>query len=657
MKNLYLILFLFLVAHLNMSAQSDSLGFPQEDQPLTSNVMEVKPLFGLGIGSMAYFGDLYRYKGTSPMMGNWAVNLALGARITNYLDVQFNYTYGWLSFNENTPERNDNFRSTIKTSALLFTYNFNNFFKEPPTISPIFILGIENVEFNSKTDLDGDYFYETDLRGLDLDGLGAYALNTFSIPVGIGADIDLVSGFSIRLSSVMHFAFTDNIDNISENGVGIRQGDSRNDRYLYTGITLFYTLDKNKRLEDAYAGAYFGDTGDEDLDLILDIYDNCPHTPDGVEVDEFGCPLDRDKDGVPDYLDEEIDSPAGSIVNEKGEALTDEDFNEMYLTYIDSLGLYTNTIATVYTSNESGKRIVYTKRDRDRDEIFTVQIAASSDQLSIEQIGKILSIPNVRLMNDEEEIYYLVGEYEELELAIEEKIFLEQEGIEGKVIGIEKGKPVYVGQIATEIEEDYLSGRLDAAERSSTSDQVIYRVQIGAFTHSLSRNIFEGVGDLLVLKGEDGLTRYLTGSYDNIQQAAARKIDVLLEGFDGSFIVAYRGGKRISLEQAGNVTSIMADPVAQDKVDKSKIRFKVQVGAYKEKIPANVMDQFISIGNVKTVRQSGITRYLVGDFESYDGAKNELNNLNTQGFNDAFVVGTFNDKIISVEEATKLLEE
>ena len=657
MKNLYLILFLFLVAHLNMSAQSDSLGFPQEDQPLTSNVMEVKPLFGLGIGSMAYFGDLYRYKGTSPMMGNWAVNLALGARITNYLDVQFNYTYGWLSFNENTPERNDNFRSTIKTSALLFTYNFNNFFKQPPTINPIFILGIENVEFNSKTDLDGDYFYETDLRGLDLDGLGAYALNTFSIPVGIGADIDLVSGFSIRLSSVMHFAFTDNIDNISENGVGIRQGDSRNDRYLYTGITLLYTLDKNKRLEDAYAGAYFGDTGDEDLDLILDIYDNCPHTPDGVEVDEFGCPLDRDKDGVPDYLDEEIDSPAGSIVNEKGEALTDEDFNEMYLTYIDSLGLYTNTIATVYTSNESGKRIVYTKRDRDRDEIFTVQIAASSDQLSIEQIGKILSIPNVRLMNDEEEIYYLVGEYEELELAIEEKIFLEQEGIEGKVIGIEKGKPVYVGQIATEIEEDYLSGRLDAAERSSTSDQVIYRVQIGAFTHSLSRNIFEGVGDLLVLKGEDGLTRYLTGSYDNIQQAAARKIDVLLEGFDGSFIVAYRGGKRISLEQAGNVTSIMADPVAQDKVDKSKIRFKVQVGAYKEKIPANVMDQFISIGNVKTVRQSGITRYLVGDFESYDGAKNELNNLNTQGFNDAFVVGTFNDKIISVEEATKLLEE
>ena len=654
MKNLYLILYLFLATHLNMSAQSDSLGYPEVDQSSKSKDLDVRPIFGLGTGSMAYFGDLYRYKGTSPMMGNWGINLGLGARITNYIDVQFSYTYGWLSFHENTPERSDNFKSTIKTSALVFTYNFNNFFKQPPTVNPIFILGVESVEFNSKTDLDGNYHYETDLRGLDLDDLGDYSLNSLSIPVGIGADIDLVSGFSVRISSVMHFTFTDNIDNISDRGEGIRQGDNRNDRYLYTGVTLLYTLDKNKKLEDAYAGAYFGDTDDEDLDNVLDISDDCPHTPEGVQIDEFGCPLDRDKDGVPDYMDDEIDSPAGSIVNEKGEALTDEDFHEMYLTYLDSLGLYTNTIATVYTSNESGRNIVHTRRFKD--EIFTVQIAASSDNLSIEQIGKILSIPNVRLMNEDEDIYYLVGQFDELEFAIEEKILLEKEGIEGEVIGIEKGKRIFVGQIADEIEEDYLSGEIDMPERSTISEQVIYRVQIGAFTHALSMNIFEGVGDMLVLKGEDGLTRYLTGSYDNIQQAASRKIDVLLEGFEGSFIVAYRGGKRISLEEAGNAISIV-DPVAQDKVNKSKIRFKVQVGAYKDKIPANVMDKYISIGNVKTVRQSGITRYLVGDYESYDSAKVELGNLKTQGFNDAFVVGTFNNKIISVEEATKLLEK
>jgi hypothetical protein len=452
----------------------------------------------------------------------------------------------------------------------------------------------------------------------------------------------------------MNFTFTDNIDNISDKGEGTRKGDSRNDRFLYTGITLLYTLDKNKKAKDLYAGAYFDDIGDEDLDLVYDISDNCPHTPEGVSVDEFGCPLDRDSDGIPDYMDEEIDSPPGSIVNAAGIALSDQDFYEMYLTYIDSLGLYTNTIKTVYTSNESGRGIIHTPRFMDN--VFLVQIGASGDSLSIEQIGKILSVPNVKVLKENDGSFYYVGDFDELELAIEEKILLEKEGIKGEVVGLEKGERISVGTIAVEIEQDYLSGEIDLPYRSALSDEVIYRVQIGSFTHPLSMNIFDGVGDLIVLKGDDGLIRYLTGAYDNIQKAASRKIDILLEGFEGAFIVAYRNGKRISLEDAGNATSKVI-PLAENTIDKSKIRFKVQVGAYKDKIPANVMDKYITIGNVKTVRQSGITRYLVGSYESYDAARAKLNNLQAQGFIDAFVVGTFNDKIISVDEATELLKK
>ena len=160
---------------------------------------------------------------------------------------------------------------------------------------------------------------------------------------------------------------------------------------------------------------------------------------------------------------------------------------------------------------------------------------------------------------------------------------------------------------------------------------------------------------MIVLKGEDGLTRYLTGSFDNIQSAASRKIDVLLEGFEGAFIVAYQGGKRISLEEAGNVTQ-NAKPVAQDKLDKSKIRFKVQVGAFKDNIPAEMMDKFISMGNVKTVRQSGITRYLVGDYDNYNEAKEKQKQLLSEGV-DSFVVGTFNQKIIPANEAIELLKK
>jgi len=42
---------------------------------------------------------------------------------------------------------------------------------------------------------------------------------------------------------------------------------------------------------------------DSDKDGVADYLDNCPNTPQGIKVDANGCPLDSDKDGVADYLD------------------------------------------------------------------------------------------------------------------------------------------------------------------------------------------------------------------------------------------------------------------------------------------------------------------------------------------------------------------
>ena len=41
-------------------------------------------------------------------------------------------------------------------------------------------------------------------------------------------------------------------------------------------------------------------------------------------VDDKGCPLDGDQDGVADYLDDELDSPDSSFVDEHGVAISDE---------------------------------------------------------------------------------------------------------------------------------------------------------------------------------------------------------------------------------------------------------------------------------------------------------------------------------------------
>jgi len=57
---------------------------------------------------------------------------------------------------------------------------------------------------------------------------------------------------------------------------------------------------------------------DTDNDGVTDTLDLCAETPEGVEVDEHGCPLDADKDGVADYLDKCPETPAGAPVDSLG---------------------------------------------------------------------------------------------------------------------------------------------------------------------------------------------------------------------------------------------------------------------------------------------------------------------------------------------------
>ncbi|MHB8336776.1 MAG: OmpA family protein [Ignavibacteriaceae bacterium] len=63
---------------------------------------------------------------------------------------------------------------------------------------------------------------------------------------------------------------------------------------------------------------YFGRAKDSDGDGVPDYLDNCPNTPAGVAVDATGCPLDSDGDGVPDYLDKCPNTPAGVKVDAQG---------------------------------------------------------------------------------------------------------------------------------------------------------------------------------------------------------------------------------------------------------------------------------------------------------------------------------------------------
>lgn len=62
-------------------------------------------------------------------------------------------------------------------------------------------------------------------------------------------------------------------------------------------------------------------SADSDNDGVTDDMDQCPNTPEGVQVNSVGCALDSDGDGVPDRADQCPNTPAGTPVDAQGCAL------------------------------------------------------------------------------------------------------------------------------------------------------------------------------------------------------------------------------------------------------------------------------------------------------------------------------------------------
>lgn len=192
---------------------------------------------------------------------------------------------------------NINFMSPILSPQLRFTYNFGGHFSgaHPGFIQPYIYSGVEMVFFDPMSDMttyqgtayhywsDGtirdlpeatenistanhlqrNYYYETILRTADLDGLGDFKPYTFSIPFGIGFDINLNHNLSISAGASYHHTFTDHLDGISYKSGGLDPtraiGNRRNDSYFFlqVGLTFkFYKLRKTEWVKPPAPPAY-----------------------------------------------------------------------------------------------------------------------------------------------------------------------------------------------------------------------------------------------------------------------------------------------------------------------------------------------------------------------------------------------------------------
>lgn len=556
--------------------------------------------------------------------------------------------------------------------------------------------------------LQRDYTYESDIRELNLDGFGKYPERSFAVPVGVGALLHLSDRMDLRVGTTLHFTLTDYIDGVSESSLGSRKGDAKKDHYMMTAFSLRYDLFSNKvSATDTLGEDYFIDseifaldTEDSDSDGILDIKDRCLGTPPGMPVDENGCPLDDDQDGVPNPLDQELNTPLHAAVDENGVQVPDSLIALQYDMYLDSTGKYAKVVVL------ESEKYVSTKKDKK----YTVKLGEFTTGVPSELMTTFLSIPDIKSSTRDSVTTYTAGQYDNPSDAEKRKEQLVKQGVTGAVVVMKQndkfvpppviaGDPTNQGGNGTGGNGTAGAGGNDTGQDSTASaggngaggnetvqntngttepgsgnpgvngnempsgDDVVFRIQLGAYKRKISKTVF-GQDDVFVFQTEDGLYKYSTGAFKTMEEAAARKVDLLKE-FPDAFVVAYKGGKRVPISSVG------AKPVKDEQEDLKELDkpmstankdlgvFKVQIGVYRNEPPPEMQAKYAAIKNIqKENTTTGLTRYTVGEFNDYNKAlalKNEMKEK--YGIEDAFVVAFYNGQLLPVQDVLELMKK
>ncbi len=665
------------LCNINVSAQD---GY-HDDEPKAP----FQPMLSFGTGSYLFKGDIKGPK-KNFLMGNQGYHFGAKMNLTNNLDLTFLLGNG--SLNETNDVDATSFNSEVKTAGLGLRYNFNSI-SQNSKLTPFISFGGELLNFKTaqqKTE------------------------TAIAFPMGVGIMLDVSERIGLDMGIRYHYTLTDMID-------GVEEGAS--DNFLVTTFTVHYDLFTPKPRkarpysdQSFYAEVNFKalDVEDSDGDLIPDIDDYCPETPEGVKVDANGCPIDDDKDGIPNYIDEEANTPRGAVVNAKGVQLSDEQSKSMYSKYNAASREY----ATYYNENEISKDDFKSLNDyliakanafnivndipsidtQVQGKRFAVMLGKYKDDVPANLINKYLSFDDLEsLMQNDGMVVYSVGSYTTFDEAINRQTQLEiNEGMNNtEIVEIENGmvsvynptppapKVVEKEQIKEEeTQEEAEKENIEVAQQEepekevekqvkSTVGKITFRVQIGAYKVALSKDSFMGVPNVVSFTSNDGYTRYFTGSFSSYAEAVKHQNDMLLRGFEGSFVVAFKDGKKIGLYAAiratngkmpTSTTTKSVPKVKKEEVVKPNLEFVVQIGVYKENLQADVLAKMTKIGNVEkeNINGSKLFRYNAGTYSEFLAANTRLAEVKSAGFGDAFIKALLDGKQITIEKAKTLSE-
>lgn len=678
-----------------------------------------RPRIGLGTGVMTYYGEIQNYqKSFSSTVNRYGGLVYANAPISRMFNVELSALYGKISANERTIARNFNFQSRIRMGSVMLYYNFYPLFQENRThFHPFVGFGFSSFEFLSKTDMfdangqqyyywnDGsimnmdqndplastdalplvrDYTFETDLREMNLDNLGKYREQNFSMPLTLGVEWHMSSRWDFRISTSYNLLFSDLVDNISPAGLGIREGDQKNDKILFTYVSLSYDLQfgRGKSDEDSIDDEGLPmyatwDPNDFDKDGVIDAFDQCPATPIEALVDEQGCPLDTDQDGVADFMDDEPNTKLGSYVNEFGVTLTEEDFIKHAKLYYDSTG-YAHDFAEFRTevilNKEKGK--YYPKVTKTKTGLtYVIIVGKERKDVTVNDLHKFLGYADYSTMVKGDTVYYTLGEFKTIEDAVAAKNGLADRGVDVQDIGRTSGNSETLISVDDKVIEKVERINIQAGKESpeySATEQV-YRVQLGAFKNKVDTDkVFPGMEVVYGASEKDNINRYYSVAFESYEDAVAYQKEIAVKGFKNTFIVAYEQQKRVTLVEAGVNDNKLPNNYTEDNelttfveerdttttsdlgYDPSRVKYRVKLAYFENDIPVETVNILYNIKRIKPVKgRNGSTTYYSQEFTTKEERDAAIPEFKSYGLTELENVIEYNGEIYTDEEFAK----
>jgi hypothetical protein len=604
-----------------LKAQSDSLA---QKSPNTSTnnlppaLGEVfKPKISLGAGMLSFHGDLYAKKFQAPWTAKIGYDLNVSQRLFKAWQLNFNILFGKLAANEWLNNRQENFQSEIRAGGISILYDFGNFIPEHSRVRPWLSVGVNSFEFLSKTDLldnvGNKYHYWTDgsIKNMAEDSPG--------------------SANAINL--VRDYRYETDIRELNKDGFG-------------------------KYPERAWAfpigfGALMKVTDRVDFKIGFQYYITTTDYVDGITNNSLGTRQGNKQRDNFAYTSFALQYDL--VINKKSkiDSLPDD-----YFDGIDWLAI-------------------------DKDDYDGDGVRDWDDKC--QGTPKDVKVDNFGCPFDDDKDG--VANHADNELDTPEGIAVNMEGVGLTDEYWQNWYNVYMdsGQVDPQIEIVQNFYKLkDTTQLSNVvvdknNQENVYTVELARYngpvpTQEMIKLL--SIGDVKSTLLPDNTTvLYTAGTYKEIQKAVKRRDEFIAEGNTNAQVGYFKNGdlKRLTQQEIDDLingksnsnsnqssnpnitnTNLNSSSEVEEEFAKGDVVFRVQLGAYRNRISKEIFKNAGSVVELKT--DDNYYRYATKGFKTIEGAASLRANLVVEGYTDAFITAYRNGKRIPLSETKATMD-